>query len=114
MASGAYNRKKGHNYERQVAKEMRQFFPDAKTSRDGARGEDPRGVDLIHTGMFNIQCKARQNLNSFSVLRDMPDDHNINVVFWKRNHEKDVVVLSKEDFYELLQIIKLEIKTNKL
>jgi hypothetical protein len=110
MASGKYNRKKGHDYERQVAKEMRQFFPDAKTARDGARGEDPRGVDLVNTGMFNIQCKARQSLNSFSVLKEMPDDHNLNVMFWKRNREREIVVLDKEDFYELLQILKTEIR----
>ena len=108
MASGAYNRKKGHDYERQIAREMRQFFPDAMTSRNGARGEDPRGIDLIGTGMFNIQCKARQNLNSFTTLKDMPEDQNINAVFWKRNHEQDIVILNKNDFYELMQMLKME------
>ena len=86
MASGAYNRKKGHDYERQITREMKEFFPDAMTSRNGARGEDPKGVDLINTGMFNVQCKARQNLNPFIVLKQMPEDENVNVVCWKRKH----------------------------
>ena len=108
MASGAYNRKKGHDYERQIAKEIREFFPDVMTSRNGARGEDPRGIDLINTGLLNVQCKARQNLNPFEVLEKMPEDQNINAVFWKRNHESDIVILDKNDFYELMQMLKLE------
>ncbi len=111
MSSGAYNRNKGHDYERQIARElrMRKFFPGAITSRSGSRGEDPQGIDIVRTGMFNIQVKARQNLNLFDILyQDMPDNQNINVVFWKRNRQKDIVCMDEEGFYELLQILKRE------
>ena len=37
MASGAYNRKKGYDYERQIVREMREFYPEAITSRNGSR-----------------------------------------------------------------------------
>jgi hypothetical protein len=107
--TGSYNRRKGHNYERSIARELRKYFPDAVTSRSGSRGEDPRGIDIIRTGMFNIQVKARQNLNPFDVLfREMPDNQNINIVFWKRNRQKEIVIIDKEGFYELLQILKQE------
>lgn len=108
MSSGAYNRKKGHDYERQIAKEMREFFPNVKTSRAGSRGEDPRGIDLVSTGMFNVQCKARQNLNLFETLKEMPDDQNMNVIFWKRNHKEDIICMSKDDFFEILKMLKTE------
>jgi len=38
----------------------------------------------------------------------MPVDSNINTVFWKRNRLKDIVCISKQDFYKLLQILKTE------
>jgi len=93
MASGAYNRKKGHNYECQIVREMRHFYPEAVTARNGARGEDPRGVDLVNTGMFNVQCKARQSLNVFDTLKAMPEDQGINTVFWMRNRCPEVVCM---------------------
>jgi len=98
-------RRKGHNYERQITRELKEYFPDAITSRSGARYEDSNGIDIINTAMFNIQTKARQNLNLFDVLnKEMPADKNINIVFWKRNRQRDIVILDKQDFYELLQI----------
>ena len=107
--TGKYNRQKGHNYERQITRELRQYFPKVVTSRSGARGEDPRGIDIINTGMFNVQTKARQNLNIFNVLGiEMPQDQNINVAFWKRNRQPDIVCMDKEAFYKILDILKRE------
>jgi len=101
-------RLKGHNYERLITYELKEYFPEAITSRNGARGADQQGIDIINTGLFNVQCKRRQNLNIFNVLnKEMPKDANINLVFWKRNRLKDIVCLSKQDFYELLQILKV-------
>ena len=74
-----------------------------------ARFEDSRGIDIINTKLFNIQCKARQNLNVFNVLhKEMPNDANINLVFWKKDRQPDIVCMDKQDFYELLQILKVE------
>jgi len=107
--TGKYNRQKGHNYERQICRELNEYFPGAVTARAGASGEDPKGIDIVNTGMFNIQTKARQNLNLFDVLfGEMPDSENINIVFWKRNRQKDIVVMDKESFYELLEVLRRE------
>jgi len=109
MSSGAYNRQKGHGYERQITRELKKFFPEAVTSRAGARGSDPKGIDIVNTGMFNVQTKARQNLNLFDVLfKEMSNDQNMNVVFWKRNRQRDIVVIDKDDFYQLLELLKQE------
>lgn len=102
-------RLKGHTYERKITRELNKYFPDAITSRNGAKFEDSRGIDIINTGMFNTQCKARQNLNIFDVLnKEMPADQNINIVFWKRDRHQAIVCMDKVDFYELLQLLKVE------
>jgi len=104
-------RRKGHNYERQITRELKEYFPDAITSRSGARYEDAKGIDIINTAMFNIQTKNRQNLNLFDVLsKEMPADQNINIVFWKRNRQRDIVIMEKQDFYELLRLLKSVLK----
>ena len=102
-------RRKGHTYERQITRELKEYFPDAITSRAGARHEDAKGIDIINTGLFNVQCKRRENLNIFNVLnKEMPADQNINIVFWKRDRHPDIVCMDKVDFYELLQLLKVE------
>lgn len=108
MASGAYNRTKGHAYERRVSKELRKFFPKAVTARAGARFEDSKGIDIINTGDFNIQTKARENLNIFNVIfREIQLKDGINLLFWKKNREKDLVIMKKEDFYKILKNLLL-------
>lgn len=100
-------RLKGHSYERKITRELKDYFPAAITSRNGARFEDSRGIDIINTGLFNVQCKRRENLNVFNVLnKEMPKDHNMNIVFWKRDRQRDIVCMDKKDFFELLQLLK--------
>jgi len=100
-------RRKGHNFERKITRELKEYFPAAVTSRNGARGSDQAGIDVINTGLFNTQCKRRENLNIFNVLnKEMPKDHNINVVFWKKDRQADIICMEKTDFYDLLQMLK--------
>ena len=107
MTSGAYNRKKGHDFERLICKELKIFFPNAKTARSSARMEDAQGIDIINCD-FNVQTKAREHLNVFDVLyEEMPQGGKINVLFWKKNRQKDIVAMSKEDFYKLLRLLSL-------
>lgn len=101
-------RNKGNSYEREIRKELLEFYPDCLTSRYASKyADDVLKTDLINTGMFNMQMKATEKAPNFQqVLSTMPTDHNFNVVFHKRNRQGEVVVLSKHDFYELLNIMK--------
>lgn len=105
-------RRIGHNYERKIAKELRDIgFTRAATSRATSRIMDDAKID-INGVTYNIQCKAvKTGLNVFSVLDDMEltipklvperEDY-INIVFHKK--EKDeVVVLRKEDWYLIVK-----------
>ena len=105
MAKG---RDKGHAYERAIAKEFRELgFSKCKTSRYESKMLDDMKVDLTHTGFFNVQLKAVERLSPsyHDILDSMPKDHNYNVIFHKRNRKGDVVVMSKDDFYELTEIL---------
>ena len=105
-------RNKGNSYERKLAKEWREFGFETKTSRYESKMLDDMKVDLTNTGFFNIQAKAVERLSPsyHEILDSMPKDNNYNVIFHKRNRKGEVVVMTKDDFYELVQmLINLEI-----
>ena len=51
------NRTRGHNLERLTAKELRELFPKAKTSREASRLLDNCKVDIANVPLL-IQCKS--------------------------------------------------------
>ena len=101
-------RRKGHNYERKIRKELRKlFYPDCETSRFGSKKRDQEGVDLLKSGFLNVQAKSWEAGPPYhKILKEMPDDGNYNVIFHHRKHKGEVVVMSKEDFYEILGTMK--------
>ena len=101
-------RRKGHNYERKIRKELRKYlYPNCETSRFGSREADNEGKDLINTGMYNFQLKSWEAGPPYhKILKEMPNDGNYNVIFHHRKHKGEVVVMSKQDFYEILGIMK--------
>lgn len=98
----------GHTYERQVRLELIELGWDkCKTSRYASREHDDANVDFVHTEPFNIQCKRWTNAPSYhEVLKSMPDDNNYNVIFHKRPNKGEVVVMDKDSFYEIIQMLK--------
>jgi uncharacterized short protein YbdD (DUF466 family) len=101
------SRTKGHAYERLLVKEFKGFGFDTKTSRYANRELDDLKVDLVNTGFFNVQAKAVERLGSYhDILASMPqDDNNYNTIFHKRNRKGEVVVMTKEDFYDIMQML---------
>lgn len=108
--SGKTSRTKGHDFERKIAQEMRDLqFENCETSRYANRKLDDACVDLTCTSPFSIQCKAYKNQPNFRTELDkMPDDENYNLIFHKQPYKKDIVVLYKEDFYEIIKMLKAE------
>lgn len=101
-------RNKGHSYERKIRKEMIELgYESCETSRYESKKKDDQKVDLCNTDPFNIQCKAvERGLNYFDVLNSMPNDTNHNVIFHKKNRKGELVVMRKEDFYEIIEALK--------
>tara|TARA_R100001591_G_scaffold16558_2_gene22900 strand:- start:349 stop:693 length:345 start_codon:yes stop_codon:yes gene_type:complete len=103
-----HSKNKGSAYERKLAKEFREFgFSKCKTSRFESKMLDDAGVDLTNTGVFNVQAKAVERLSPsyHEILSNMPTDNNYNVIFHKRNRKGEVVVMTKEDFYDIMQML---------
>ena len=104
--TGKGARRKGHDYERKVAVELRKMgFEDCETSRYANPKQDSAGVDLIGTDPFHIQCKSVETgINYHRILSEMPQGCNFNAVLHKRAR-REVVAMSKSGFYEILGML---------
>jgi hypothetical protein len=54
---GAYARRKGHDFERWVANELRVVFPKARRHLENHEDDAKQGVDLMGTGGYCFQLK---------------------------------------------------------
>lgn len=103
--SGATSRRKGHAYERTLAKEFRELgFSKCVTSRAESKTRDDQLVDLCYSGPWNVQAKYTANQPNFSALLSaMPrEDGQINLVFHKKIRQPETVTMLKSDFYKFI------------
>lgn len=103
-------RDKGLSYERKLVIELKELLgiEDIGTSRNLNRFKDSLKVDIVNVPMLNIQAKAMESTPPYhTLLKEMPQDTNYNVIFHKRNRKGEVVAMSKEDFYEILKMLKV-------
>lgn len=102
-------RKKGHAFELFVRKWFRKLGWDkCETSRYASKYEDDiNKTDLVFTEPFRVQCKAvEKGLDPFGTLSEMPDDETYNLLFWKKNRKGTLVVMTMEDFEDIVQMLK--------
>lgn len=107
--SGTKSRRKGHTYERTLAKEFRELgYFDCVTSRSESKKRDDEVVDLCFTGEWNVQAKNTANQPNFILLlKSMPKEKGqINLVFHKKTRVGETVTMKKEDFYLLIRKLK--------
>lgn len=106
MAKG--NKGRGNRYELECRKLFRDLgFKECETSRYASRKLDDAKVDLTDTGPFNVQCKhyEKTRVKYWEVLEEMPDDHKYNVIFHKLKGRRQYVILTKDDFVEILEML---------
>lgn len=98
----------GHTYERALRLELIELGWDkCQTSRYASRETDDANVDFVETPPFQIQAKRWKSAPSYhEILDSMPQNENYNVVIHKRPNRGEVVVMSKEDFYEIIKMLK--------
>ena len=111
---GSRNRTAGHNYERQIAKELREMgFERAKTSRQASRLFDDCKIDIYGVPL-NIQCKnSKQKLDANDIFKSMidavkkelPERLNLPFLLFHKKDRKETVTMSKMDFYRILNQI---------
>jgi hypothetical protein len=104
------SKNKGTQYEQKIARELREIgFESCLTSRHASKLLDDMKVDFTCTDPFNIQAKAvEKGLSYHSTLEEMPKDANYNLIFHKKNRKPELVVMLKEDFYELARMLIAE------
>ena len=113
--TGKRNRTAGQNYERQLAKEFRDLgYAYCKTSRQASRLLDDCKVDLYGIP-YNVQAKNVQSGIKYKEIFDsmvellgknMPERLPFpNVIFHKKKGEGELVVMTKDTFYEFIKLL---------
>lgn len=108
---GSYQRRKGHNYEREVARKLRELLPDAdvRRGRQTRRGDDEADVEGTP---FWIECKVGAAPNVWAALKqaDAARDHRPVAAFIKRNSTgggksaEEFVAVRREVFEALFEV----------
>lgn len=100
--NGAGVRRKGHNYERQIARELRPIFGDSV--RRGLQYRDGADAPDVIAGHYHIECKCGKKPGVRAALHQAIEasegNGTIPVVFIKDTRGLEFVVMTKEDFYE--------------
>lgn len=99
------SRTKGHNYERDVAKLYRETgFAKAQRQLEYQEG---LGVDLEHTGPFDVQCKVgKRPPTPWVALEEIPENKpRVPVAHLKKDRQKPVVCLYEEDWMQIVAML---------
>lgn len=101
------SRKKGHAFELEVVKWMREAgFDEAITTRLGSKMLDDQKQDIMNTGNLIIQCKAVESLNVHKAYNEMPNKEGMfNILMHKKNRQGTLVTMGKDDWLEWLQML---------
>ena len=114
------NRKRGCNYERKIAQELRELgFPNIKTTRAESKSLDDKKIDLVDLDgnlPFNCQLKATiKTPDYFGISKECPLKDKPFVIFWSKTKptestfrsEGEIVMLPKSFFYQLIKNAKV-------
>lgn len=115
--NGSYSKNKGNRYEQKIARELREIgYTGVKTSRTQNKEADNNKVDIVDTENklpVNIQIKKTQSIPSYFKIREESTvDPKTFCIIWAKQEKKEknictigeVAIVSKEFFYELLQV----------
>lgn len=104
--SGKRSRTKGHQFERDIAKDFRGLgFDDAKRHLEYQAGE-ANGVDLSGTGRWRVQCKRYAKYTNPSRIEEIQDSGDgIPLLITKADHKKAIACLYWSDLMKILSDI---------
>jgi len=100
---GKSQRTKGHAFERQIAKKLRQFFPDAKRGFQ-TRGGGKEAADIINTP-FHVECKVGKSHSIEAAITQAEDDTDGKppLAITKRDFKPVRVTMNWDLFEQLLE-----------
>lgn len=102
--SRAGARRKGHNFEREVAAYFRQIgFLGAGRELE-YQAHKVRGVDVEKTGPFHSQCKCLQKYAPITCIGEIKHSAGIPVLFTKGNGLAPMAVIPMEAFFKMAEV----------
>jgi hypothetical protein len=124
MTNGKRNRTAGHNWEREIVKDLQSLgFTHVCTSRSESKSRDDQKIDIINKNEllngrlpYNIQAKCTTgHLKYGKVLAELPDGTgSVNVIFHKQTEKAgnrfvtvdNFAIMYLEDFYAIIKKLK--------
>lgn len=103
-SNGRRSRRKGHQFERDVAILLRPVFPEARRHLE-YQAEEAQGVDLDGTGSYKIQCKKLRAYSPISAIKEVVCDQflgDVPVLITAGDNEPPVAVLPLDEFIRLI------------
>ena len=111
---GKANRRKGHNFERQVVNDLKEIFPEAKRQLE-YQTDECQGIDIANTGKYKIQCKCKKRYVSVNTIKEIkcgPED--VPILITKQIWEPSMAILPWEELKVLLRNTYLKESDEKL
>lgn len=113
--SGSYNKNRGNEYERKIAKELKELGFNTVTSRSESKRTDDNKIDIIDLDA-NLPCfiqlkRTIQTPNYLNIREESSVDNEKFVIIWSKQEKKEVnicskgeiVLMDKKLFYELIK-----------
>jgi len=97
-------RTKGHSFEREVCKELKEIFPLAQRKLEYQTSKC-NGVDLDNTGNLRIQCKRYAKYVNPSKIEEIKDSSGIPVLITKGDRKEAIACLYLKDLKRILKDI---------
>lgn len=102
---GRRARTKGHSFEREVAIQLREVFPDARRHLE-YQDQEANGVDLVETGEYRIQCKRLKGYASVNTIEEISSDRifgEVPVLVTQADGKEAMAVLPFSDLVRLMR-----------
>lgn len=108
MSKGRAARRKGIQFEREVAQVLRTLYPDARRQLE-FHPTDARGVDLQDTGEYRFQCKKLKQYAPITAIQEVqcaPELGEVPVLVTAADGEPWMAVLPFADLVRLIERAK--------
>lgn len=104
---GKLSRNKGKTFEQKTARAFRDIFPDARRHLENHKEDAAKGVDLINTGPYLVQCKRLRGYAPIQRIHEIAinkGSKQVPVLVTQGDHTEVMAVLP---LTKLLELIKL-------
>lgn len=99
-------RQKGHSFEREIAIALRVVFPNARRHLENHKDDAAKGIDIVGTGVYKIQCKRLRKPAPLSMIKQVKCNEllgDVPVLITKGDNDRILACLPFEEFLRLLR-----------